>query len=831
MSLKPLLSFSSGEIDPILTDNVTLEKFNKGLSTARNVMIGKTGSILSRFSRYYGAEAKIADREIKIYCPPNTDFILEWGHNYVRIYTFFLYNPESLDEFTFTLEDELSHALTEDDLENMHFVTSKNYVYVFCKEKEMLKLLLDYDFATYEFVASADMFEIPNPLTALNVGPVGTPAGYKVDYLATIVINGEESLSIENTVGYEKPIAAGQTNLIGVKWVTSTVDIDTVTEVRIYSRPNGGGAYGLLGTTTKYGIVGSDTFAYFDDIGSLPDYTNGVQDLLTKDGLNGVDIIDLEPQTGTVYQQRLILTTGLDKEALIASRPKFQNNFYRDFPYASDSALLFKAGTSGKAFVLRIIESDGLVVFTTNGVYINSGLLSVNNLGLERKGGWIINVNIPPLLVPGGLFFVDTQNTIRQLIFSQEILAYESIEQTIFSNHLFKERTIKSWSFQDGIAPLIIVSFSDGTFATFTYNFEHQMRAWTRHDSVLPIEQVEGAGKPDVSFFVVNKNGTRQIEVTLPRYTPAAVVEEDLEFDRATNTAFMDGIRTKKRLLNDLLDVGDFFIISPVVADDWEGDLNIGMDLGTSTFNFLTSRTVAVGDIFRFFHPIDKSAIDLEVITVTDDYNLVVTPSEEFPEEYAESARIYDTFNVINGLSHLEGEEVSVMVDGYVIASPYNNVEEFDVLVVSGGSITLPNSERGAIIHVGRPIVADIKTLNITSVEQSPTLLESINVNKFYVRVNKSRGIYASNNFPEEADDEVDGNSVLGMESLDEALIPTGGDLIGNRYINPVSRRIEKTIPGTWDNQGKISFRQVDPFHFEILSIIPDLTVLNRSDR
>jgi len=69
------------------------------------------------------------------------------------------------------------------------------------------------------------------------------------------------------------------------------------------------------------------------------------------------------------------------------------------------------------------------------------------------------------------------------------------------------------------------------------------------------------------------------------------------------------------------------------------------------------------------------------------------------------------------------------------------------------------------------------------------------------------------------------------MEDMEKFDVPDGYDIIGNRYKQPTSRRIEKTLPGNWDSQGQIAIRQVDPLHFEILSIIPDIEVLRRSNR
>lgn len=819
MGLKPQLSFSSGELDPILHDRVTLEKFNSGLATARNTIVGKTGSLLSRFARGHYVAAKNNNEAIKLFCPPNSGKLLEFGNQYVRIYDF--------SAGVATLDSDLSHALLEADLPEMHFAASGNYVYVFVAGKEMLKLL--YNDATPAFVASADKFSIPAAPTNLAITANGVPTGYFVDYLVTKVVNGEESLAVEyNTPTYKLPLAAGQSNTITVEIDAAAANIDLYNEIRVYRRPNAGGAYGLIGTSTDFYDPGSGVLeASFEDLGGAADFTNGEQDLITKSGFDGKDVEDLYPKTGAVYQQRLLLG-GLadDEEAILASRPGFQNNFYRDFPYDDDSALKFKSGTTGFAKVLRIIENDGLVVFTTVGVYVSVGTLNITNVALEKKGSWILDESIPPLSVPGGVFFVDkATNSVRQLVYSQDILTYQALDQSIFSSHLFKQKTIESWAYQQGVAPMIIVSFSDGTFATFTYHIEHQMKAWTRHDSVYDVEQVEGTGIADSTFFVTNKNGQRYIEVSLPRYTPAATFAANPESDKLANNTFMDAAKTQKNLLNDSLAGSDVFLLVPTVTDDWEQDLTL--TCGTSGI-FTAGTFGAVGTIMRHFSTTDKTTVDLEVVSRTSDNEVVVTPSAEFPSAQASGFRLYETFDTVTGLDHLEGENVSIMLDGYVSNSPYNDVEGYDPVVVSSGSITIPGAERGAIIVVGRPIASDIKTLNISSVEQSPTLIESINVCKLYIRVFETRGLYIANEFPEESSGAVDGTSVSGMEDLDVFDVPSGTDIIGNRYKEPASKRIEQTLAGSWDSQGQVSMRQVDPVHFEILSIIPDVEVLRR---
>jgi hypothetical protein len=830
MSLLPLLSFAGGELDPTLHDNVTLDKFKKGLATARNVIITKTGSIQSRSGRTHYAKAKLSGKKIKVYCPKNSFRLLEFGDLYVRIYNITNTDFYDIAQVPFiSVEKELVTTLTEFDLDNLHFETSKDYVYVFCAGAEVMKIHLNGTLSS--LVPNTDIFKIPPAPNSMSVTASTSPAptGFpSVEYAVTVVINGEESLPISNGTSYAKPSVTGASNTVGFSYITS----ELITEMRVYSRPVGGGAFGLLGTSASLTYTSGTTTwtGTLFDFGQFPDFSIGLQELITNYGLGGTAIINLHPKTGAVYQQRLIVGNVVsDKEALLASRPGYQNNFQRDFPYAADSALQFKSGSSGKAEVLRIIEHDGLVVFTTIGVFISAGVLSVDNLALVKKGGWIIDESLPPLVVPGGVFFVDKTNAIRQLIFSQEIMSYESSEQTIFSNHLFKDRKIVSWSFQNGKNPVILVVFNDGDYATFTYNYEHQMMAWTRHDSKYPVEGVEASDVLDRAVFVTNKNGDRYIELSVPRVVPIAVKTSTWagqDSDKYVTSAFMDAAKSSFLRYNDIFDIGEHYILTPVVAGDWTGNLTLDDNAGLDYSAFVP------GQILRMFHPVDRSAIDLTVVSASAG-SMVVTPSETFPSQYASSSQVilYEVQTSVSGLDHLEGEDVAIISDGHLITSPYNDAGGYPTVTVTGGVATLPAGENGAIIHVGRPIVADIKTLKASTVEQSPTIIESMTNNKTYINVRESIGLFVSNEFPEEASEGVDGSSVLTMEDLDVHYVPKTGVVIGNASKRPTNKRLETTIPGTWENSGQVSIRQVDPFHFEILSIINDLEIERRSDR
>ena len=94
------------------------------------------------------------------------------------------------------------------------------------------------------------------------------------------------------------------------------------------------------------------------------------------------------------------------------------------------------------------------------------------------------------------------------------------------------------------------------------------------------------------------------------------------------------------------------------------------------------------------------------------------------------------------------------------------------------------------------------------------------------MKVKKSRGLYAAPQLPRT-------DSVADMEDLEEITVDYGSPtpFIGNRYVQPQTKRMEITLPGDWTAEGKFAVRQVDPVHFEISSIILDADVEFRNSR
>jgi len=818
MAIKVQSSFSTGELDPRLAERTTLEKFQKGLFTARNVIITIAGSIISRAARAFFVQAKTVNKKIVGFSPPGSGILLEFGDLYVRTY-----------DSTATLINEVVTTYAEADLPNLHFKSSKKHVYIFLEDNQMEVFM--WDIGAPAFLSQALLFAVPAASTSIGTTIGGT--GYQVDYAVTYVLNGDESLLGEFKSGLNLLPSGGEINNLVFRLKATDATDSLLEEMRVFRRPNEAGAYGLIGISTFFVVNGSFLDGHFDDIGGDADFTQNPPTLVTNSGLQGEAIKDLKPTTGAIYQQRLILAAPiLDKQSIVASQPGFvaladflnvYNNFFRKHPFTSDSALLFRTASDDDATILHVVEKDGLIFFTTSGIFVSVGNLTPDNISLVKRGEWVIKKETPPLKLPGGVFFVDKKtNTIRQLIFSDEFRTYRTVNQNVFSNHLFRDREIISWGYEEGVIALLWVVFTDGSAATLTYDLEHEVRAWTRHDSVHPIESVIPTGLPETIFFVVNKDGVRQIEVSLPRYAQPATRIANPEFNKLNLNAFMDGIKSFNTLMNDSLTGSDVFLLAVIGGGGFADDLTL--TCGTSAV-FPDPGLGEVGKIFKFFNKTTQEATTLTVISRTSDNSVVVRPSNTFPSAQASGFRLYETLIALTGLDHLDDENVCVVVDGGLVASPLNEEQALPILTVSGGNLTLLEDNRGAFIIVGRPVVADIQTLEISTIEQSNVVVESKNSTNVHVRINESKLLYASNEFP--ATDIVGKMQPLSSWLDDEDTDP----FVGNIPKPPENRRINVGIEGNWDTEGKVCLRQIDPVHFEILSIIPEMEVLRRSDR
>jgi hypothetical protein len=318
------------------------------------------------------------------------------------------------------------------------------------------------------------------------------------------------------------------------------------------------------------------------------------------------------------------------------------------------------------------------------------------------------------------------------------------------------------------------------------------MLAWARHDTDGFFESVTivPEGNEDIPYFIVRRtiNGVtkRYVEKFNSRYITAM---DDLKL--------MDSNESWES-------AAPAMTMTVSGGTLWTSTETLVLTAGSAFFNLNT----AVG---REIHLIaaDGTKIKFTIQTYSDTSTVGGTIDKTLPADLRTTATSnwLEARNTFVGLHHLEGKEVSILAEGYVIASPNN--ASYDAVTVTDGQIVLDQSFTK--LHIGLPVTADIETLDIDSVDKV-MLDESAIVNSLTLFVEESRGIFAGPKPP--VDDSIDP-----LENLTEFKIRGITDYAEN--IELKTGTIDVNIKGIWSDGGRVFVRQVDPLPMTILAIAP----------
>lgn len=151
--------------------------------------------------------------------------------------------------------------------------------------------------------------------------------------------------------------------------------------------------------------------------------------------------------------------------------------------------------------------------------------------------------------------------------------------------------------------------------------------------------------------------------------------------------------------------------------------------------------------------------------------------------------------DTISGLTHLEGQEVAILIDGAV--HPRRTV--------TGGAINL--DVEGSVVHIGLPITADMKTLPLAFETAGMGQGRVKNVNKVWLRVFRSSGIFT-------------GPSVDRLTEAKQRTTEAWGAPPALK-----TEEIEIMVESDWTDGGSICVRQADPLPLTVLSMSLEVSI------
>ena len=560
---------------------------------------------------------------------------------------------------------------------------------------------------------------------------------------------------------------------INLNWA----DVSGSEYYKIYRKTRGDETYGLIGFSTASSFSDAD---FTPDTSQTPPLERSIFNTAGN-----------YPSCGAIHKQALYVAgTNNAPQNWARSRIGSFTNFNSSIP-VTDADPIFApvAGAGGAHRFKHLISLKGMVMLTTEGEYLikgnqNGDITPVSHGGdFEDYEG---TADIEPIGTKGGVLFCGPTGK-DVFIFASIDGQLKSLNLSDDSNHLFKGKTIVSWSLQKRPNRVVWIVLSDGSVASFTYHPDKGVFAWCSHDfdgglaesvSCIP----NGADKYSIGF-IVKRGDYKHFEVMI-----SEDIEKNEDYKILDSYVSYDGRQSTKTLTLD-----------EVVAGENTYTDKIEVTASSSFFN-----STDVGR-FIFLRYLDSS-LKIEITDYVSGTVVRGLPSKNVSDDFL-TETISDWGigqNYIDGLNHLEGKELSVVGDANVLGSPYNGGGK----TVSGGKITLDSHYE--VIHAGLPITQDIKTLELESEQVDTGTLEKkiLTVNSVILNLVEGRGLWHGHDLPIN-------NSVSSMVELRNS---DASELLTGMQECTISRRAS-------DN-GQVAIRSVDPVYSKISGIHPNIDIL-----
>jgi hypothetical protein len=582
-----------------------------------------------------------------------------------------------------------------------------------------------------------------------------------------------------------------QTGMIADPTVGSPTDIawtavSGAVEYNVYREKNG-----------IFGFIAVCGTASFRDTGYIPDSSD-----TPPAARNPFDGPGNYPQTVAYIQQRLMFANSTNKtETVWGSRTGQYNNFTVSSPLQDDDAVTFTMAGRQVNEVKHLLDLGQLIVFTSGGEWTcegsNSGAISPTDINLKQHS-YNGSSDLAPLVVGGNALYVQARGSIvRDLAFEFEADGYRGNDLTVFSSHLVDGYTLTDWAYQQIPHSIVWAVRSDGVLLGMTYVREQQMVGWHRHDfgdGLVESVAVIPEGAEDAVYVIVKRviNGfdVRYIERMNSRRVTPATIKDFIGMDSALS---YDGRN---------LDAGNYMTLANGLT--WAQDETINLNASNPYF--------VATDVGNEIHITgdDGTIIRFRILSYVNSTQVTGRPQRDIPVSMQNTPTIHwaKAVDQISGLWHLEGEEVSVFGDGFVVASPKNSA--YVVLTVASGSVTLDKCY--SVIHIGLPYICDLETLDLDTTQGETLAGKQKKVDEVTLHLENSRGIWVGPKPP--TDDDTDP-----LEFLDEMKIR---NLEG--YDDPVdlltgTKKI--IIRPEWNTNGRVFIRQVDPIPVSVLAVSP----------
>lgn len=820
-----LRAFRSGELAPTWYAATNTQAYLAGLRTLLNGVVMRTGGIQNRSGTLYKGSTKSdgVARLIPAVFDDTQNFVLELGVGYVRFW-----KDGSL--ITATVTGAWTDATAYDAGEVVSY-SGTNYVALQTHTSATAndRPSTGSNWTDYWYALTGTTYELPMPyqtqdeLRAVQYAVQDRVVrfahnGYARRSLTRVADNQWEIATVTaSAAALAAPTGLATTGTAGTQtqWVVTAVDASTAREslasasagtsadlaglqatpqTLTWNAVTGATAYKVYrndeDTGGIYGLLATVTSATFVDAAS----TFITADVTQQPPTSSVSFNAPEDYPGVIgaYQQRILLsgTTG-NPDQVRASKVGSPDDFSVSTPLVDSDAVEWRMVGQRAVRPLHFLEvASRLIQFASTGEYIiegdDSGIISpgaVNPRQLSANGAAKYPAPVP---VDSSAMYIQARG--NQL---RDVVADGGVALSTTAQHLFENVTIVEMAYQQMPDSILWLVRSDGVLLSFTYDTAMEVRGWAKHttDGLFKSVCVVQEGTEDAVYVVVE----RTINSVTKRYV------ERFANRVATSPVLMDCAIAQQTVSGTL-----------TLA-------SVGLDLSENIFAYTataSANTFVAGDVGRVLRVRVGGTWYTTLIVGYTSATQVGLWTAAANTGLAGAIASGDWF-LPPDLRPIATEAVSITVDGSVTASPYNPAYAAQTAAaVTLGALnpvtayTVTLSDADAMVWVGLPYVTDVQTLDIDAVEYTvKDRGQWTGGLKAWVR--QTGKFWAGPKAPASA------TSIADLE----AMVPT------DENWEPVTTLDAGVVSGillsTWNDNGRVFLRQVDPVPLTLLGLSP----------
>ena len=581
-------------------------------------------------------------------------------------------------------------------------------------------------------------------------------------------------------------------------------DVPAAAFYNIYRRTDDG-EYGLIGIADQ--VTPAVGTVQFNDTGVATEDTLFQPPVYAEPFATERDASGNElnyPKTVAYHQQRIWFAGTVNRpEGVWAGRIGNYSDFGANGLGDAEPFNFDLAGGSVSE-VQSMISVGRIMIFTNSSEWTLEGNefggLTPTSIN-ARQHDYVGADKLQPVAIGNNALFVQARGKqVLDFRYRQDRNGYAGRELTIFANHLFDkiDDDIIRITYQQIPHGIMWTVKEDGELLGLTYLPEHEVWGWHRHSSGASAFFLDVVSVPERQTVIPESDTIREdfLYVLVQRTIDGSdvkYIERLASRDRAivlNDMNFSDSFLSYDGTNLTLAGFDDTATATLTTGGGWLITDDLTLTMSEDTFG--------AGDVGNgmWLTGADGSKVFVTITAFTSAKIVTCNPDRTVPSSLQSTATTIWAFAVdeVAGLDHLEGEEVKILADGFVIT---------DDTVASG---TLTFTRPYAIIHVGLGYNADMETLDVES--GGATLLDKQKrVNRVSLLLQDSRGGWCG---PDE-------DNLVEMKQRS-----TEG------YDDPVSLRtgVAKIIvKATWNNHGRSLVRQIDPLPITVLAVIPSLLV------